>query len=83
MALSKQEREHKMNKLDILEAMAEAEAAVKEAGLWRLGPDGMERVEEKVVHEVPQRTSGPRAFRLTGKPRKGSKQWRKEHGGIV
>lgn len=70
-----------MNRRDILEALAEAEAAVKEAGLWRLGPDGMERVEDKSpVQEVAQRTTGPRAFRLTGKPRKGSKQWRKENG---
>lgn len=73
-----------MNRLEILEAMAAAEAAVREAGLWRLGPDGMERVEDRPpVQEATQRTTGPRAGRLTGKPRKGSKQWRKEHGGLV
>lgn len=64
-----------MNLQEIFAAMAEAEAAIAKVPICRLGPDGLEVVAPPAPVAPP---SGPK--RWTGKPRRGSKQWRREHG---
>jgi len=64
-----------MNKQELLEVLAAAEAACDEAGLWWPGPNGLERVEP-----VPHQPAPPLTPRWTGKPRRNSRQGRKERG---
>lgn len=60
---------------EIFEMMAEAEASIAKVPIYQLGPNGLEIVEPKPPVVPP---SGPK--RWTGKPRRGSKQWRRENG---
>lgn len=65
-----------MNKLDILEAIAAADAAIEKQPLWGFGPDGF----GEYPREKTKPATHPLKPRWTGKPRKGGKQWRKERG---
>lgn len=64
-----------MNRLDLLEAMAAADAEIERAGTVRVGPNGIERVkDEPITPFVPPKP------RWTGRPRRNSKQGKRERG---
>lgn len=64
-----------MDRLELLEAMAAADAAIERAGTVQLGPNGLERIEPNPVVAQP-----PLKPRWTGRPRRNSKQGRRERG---
>jgi hypothetical protein len=73
-----------MNRRDLLEALAEAEAEFARRQVWGFGPDGFGPYSPEVLRrstalDTPERPAKPR---WTGRPRRNSKQVRRERGEI-
>lgn len=73
-----------MNRRDLLEALAEAEAEFARREVWGFGPAGFGPYSPEVLRrstalDTPERPAKPR---WTGRPRRNSKQVRRERGEI-
>ena len=66
-----------MNRQELLEALAAAEAEAASREVWRFGPDGFG------PYPPDPRPPAPAPPTKRARPRKNSKQGRRERGGIV